>query len=107
MGFMKVYEFKNIDKFINNKLNLSKTIRISSFSPVKSYLCKDIHIIIFDNCNLIEDFYINPRKKIKIKSKYLNDVDKGKLKDFFTSYGMNIMDYQLYKIDYRSLCLFN
>jgi hypothetical protein len=106
MGFMKCYEFININKLINERLGLNNNIRIISFSPDKNYLCKNIHIKVLDNHKELEDFYINPRKKIKIKSKYLNEMDKNKVNEYFSKYGSILLDYQLYKIDYRSLNIF-
>ena len=97
MGWMKCYEFKSINESINKKLNLSKEIRIISFSPVKKDICKDLHIGVYEDKKMIEDFYINPRKKIRIKSKYLNSNDKDILNSFIKINGLKLLDYQLYR----------
>ena len=98
MALFKCYEFMNINKSINSYLNLSKEIRIISFSPYKINICKDLHIGVYEDHKMVEDFYVNPRKKIKIKSKYLNDIDKSKLIDYLSIHGLDILNYQLYKI---------
>ena len=103
MALMKVYEFIAINRYINNTLNLSKKIKIISFSCYKKFSKKYIKIGVYDNNTLIEYFYINPRKSIKVKLKYLNDVDKKKIINFFKENGMFFIDYQLFKTDYRKL----
>ncbi len=103
MALMKVYEFIAINKYINNSLNLTKPIKIISFSCYTKDINKDLKIGVYDNNTLIESFYINPRKNITIKSKYLNDDEKKKAVNFFKDNGMILLDYQLFKIDYRKL----
>ena len=103
MALMKAYEFIAINKSINNILNLTRTIKIISFSCYNKSINKDLKIGVYDNNTLIDDFYINPRKCIKVKSKYLNDDDKKIVVDFFEDNGMILLDYQFFKIDYRKL----
>ena len=101
MGFLKAYEYHQVNKDINNELKLSKKIRIISFNPSRNHICKDLHIGVFDN-KMIEDFYVNPRN-ISIKSSYLTKDDIDKLNKYFSIYGMDYLEYQLYKISFKEL----
>ena len=103
MALMKVYEFIAINKYINNSLNLTKPIKVISFSCYTKDINKDLKIGVYDNNTLIESFYINPRKSIKVKSKYLTGDNKNKVIEFFKEKGMILLDYQLFKINYREL----
>ena len=101
MAFFKCYEFIAIDRSINNYLKLSKKIRILSFSPIKKNINKDLLIGVYDDKTKIEEFYINPIKKIKIKSKYLNNLEKDKLSKYLSIYGNILLEYQLFRINYQ------
>lgn len=104
MRWTKGYEFRSINKKINKELNLSKEIHISSLSINNDKsICKDLIISVIDNNKELEYFYFNPRKKNSIKSKYLNKEDKTKLSNYMINNGMKLLDYQLYKINYKEL----
>ena len=102
MGFLKAYEYHQVNKDINNELKLSKKIRIISFNPSRNHICRNLHIGVFDK-ELIENFYINPRKKINIKSNTLTRNDIDKLNKFFNTFGMDYLEYQQYKINIEEL----
>lgn len=104
MGYLKGYEFKEINKRINNSINLSKRIVIQSFSPYKAKpISKDLIIYIYDNKEFLEKIFINPRKRINIKSKYLSHEEINILNNYFNINGINILNYQLYKKDYKEV----
>ena len=102
MGYLKAYEFLRINKSINEELKLSKDIRILSFNPYRNYRCKTLHIGVYDK-GLVEDFFVNPRKNIKIKSNYLTNEDKVLLSNYLYIYGNDLLDYQLYRINLDEL----
>ena len=104
MGWMKGYQFIKINDYINKKLNLSKEIKIISFRPNPDKdICRNLHIGVYDNKILVEDFYINPRTNIIVKSKYLTKDDKDKLSVYLSKRGMSYLNYQLYRIEYKEL----
>ena len=103
MGWMRGYQFKNINQSINNYLNLSKEIRIISFRYNHDKdISNNLHIGVYEDKNIIEDFYIDPRNII-INSKSLTKEDIIKLKRYIELTGEDYLDYQLYKIDHKEL----
>ena len=97
--------YKEINKRINDYLNLDKEIYIQFFiNPTTKKPDKDLHIFIKgDNHEIIEMKYINPRKKINKNFNSLSIEDNEKLRNYLNKYGMDLLEYQHNKIDYREI----
>ena len=104
MGWMKGYQFKRINELINEKLNLSKEIRIISFRHNHDRdISNELLIGVYDDKKVVEEIYINPKKSVGIEDKNLTREDNKKLREYLSKTGMDYLDYQLYLIDYKKL----
>lgn len=97
--------YKEINKRINDYLNLEKEIYIQFFiNPETKKPDKDLHVFIKDdNHKFIEMKYINPRKKINKIFNSLSSEDNVKLREFLNTCGKDLLKYQNKKIRYEEI----
>ena len=102
MGYLRGYEFVNINRNINNYLKLSKKIRFlfNCWNPIKdneTYLHQELTLIIDK-----ESFKIS-KEVLNIKSDILSKQENEKLNNYLKKYGPKLLDYELRKINFQDL----
>ena len=104
--WLKGYEYREINKKINDYLKLEKKIHLDFFPKGKDEnyaFNKDLVIFIINGKEIMEKKYINPRKKINKNFNSLSIEDNEKLRNYLNKYGMDLLEYQHNKIDYREI----
>ena len=104
--WLKGYEYREINKKINDYLKIEKEIHFDFFpkGKDKNYAFnKDLVIFILDKKEIIEKKYINPRKKINKNFNSLSKEDNEKIRNYLNKYGMDLLEYQHNKIHYKEI----
>ena len=102
MGYLKGYEFIDINKMINKNLRLKREIKIN-------FNCWDV--IKKEGISISEKLTISVNKEketiskdnLNVKFNSLTEEDNNKLNDYLNKYGNYLLDYELRKIDHKEL----
>ena len=104
--WLKGYEYREINKKINDYLKLEKEIHLDFFPKGKDEnyaFNKDLVIFIINGKEIIEKKYINPRKKINKNFNSLSEENNERLRLFLNTCGKDLLEYQHKNINFEEI----